>query len=329
MLEFAGILFAAFLLDLLLGDPRYRRHPIRLVGRSISYFEKVLRRFKWDGKGGGVLLVLLTVGPAVSAYLILRYILNYGHAFLGLGFDIFVCYSCLALKDLISHMRPVIHALEKKDLIAAREKIALVVGRDVRYLDKEGISRAGVETLAENFVDGFLSPLFWCLAGGLSACLTGFHPVKSALCLMLAFKVVSTLDSMVGYKTSEFLDFGWAGARLDDLMNFIPARLSIVILFLGASVAGLHPLDGLRAAKRDRLKHDSPNSAHPESFVAGALRVRLGGPAMYAEGMKDKPWLGEEYPDPDPNDLRKTGLLIQCSAWVSMAAVLSAVLLFG
>ena len=329
MFELGTIIFFAFLLDLFLGDPRYRLHPIRLVGKSISFFEKVLRRLGWDGKGGGILLVVMAKGAALIGYLTLRCLLSRVHVYLGLAFDVFICYSCLALKDLIQHIKPVIHALEKNDLLQAKKEIAQVVGRDVRCLDKEGVSRAGVETLAENFVDGFLSPLFWFVGGALLGVLFGLPPVIAGVGFMLVFKVGSTLDSMVGYKDERFVDMGWAGARLDDLMNFMPARLSLLILFFGACVAGRHPLDGLRAAIRDRLKHDSPNAAHSESFVAGALRVRLGGPTMYAEGMKDKPWLGEEHPDPGPIDLQRAVLLIKYSAWISIVAALSVILLLG
>ena len=225
-------------------------------------------------------------------------------------------------------MAPVIRALERGHLGMAKESIAMVVGRDVRDLDHAGISRAGVETLAENFVDGFLSPLFWFTVAALTGDLFGLPPVISGVVFMLIFKVGSTLDSMVGYRDARFLEMGRAGARFDDWMNFLPARLSLALLFLGSSVSGLHPMDGFRVALRDRFKHDSPNAAHAESFVAGALHVRLGGPARYAEVMKDKPWLGAEYPDPGPSHLRSAALLIQCAAWVSMAVVLS-VLLFA
>jgi adenosylcobinamide-phosphate synthase len=329
MLEFAGILFAAFLLDLFFGDPPYRFHPIRIIGHCISLVEGLLRRLKWDRKGGGYLLVLCVEGMAVMVFITLRYILGRIHAYLGLCLDIFICYSCLALKDLIGHIQPVIRALEKGDLAEARERIGMVVGREVGFLHEAGISRAGVETLAENVVDGFLSPLFWFLTGGLLGYALGFHPVPAASTLLLAFKAASTMDSMVGHKDRAYIDLGWAAARLDDIMNFIPARLSLILLFLGACAARLHPLDGLRVGLRDRLKHDSPNAAHGESFVAGALHVRLGGPVRYKEGVKDKPWLGEAYPDPGPAHVRRAAVLVQYTAWISMAAALLVVLLMG
>ena len=153
------------------------------------------------------------------------------------------------------------------------------MGRDVRYLNKEGIIRATIETMAENFVDGFLTPVFYFFAGGIIGFLSGLPVAMTGTAFMLASKVASTLDSMAGYKTPEYYAFGWAAARFDDLVNFLPARLSLAVLFVGSAVSGLSPLKGLRVAFRDRLKHDSPNSAHAESFAAGAMGVRLGGPA--------------------------------------------------
>ena len=217
---------------------------------------------------------------------------------MGIAFDLYICYSCFALKDLVTHTELVTRALARGNLPDARASVAMVVGRDVQFLDEKGVSRAAIETLAENFVDGFLSPLFWYVAGGIWGFLFGFSAVAIALAFMIAFKVASTLDSMVGYKDAEFLEFGWAGARLDDIMNFIPARLSLFILFAGAWVSNLDAKNGMQTAMRDRLKHASPNSAHAESFVAGALHIRLGGPTVYPSGKKEKPWLGEENPDP-------------------------------
>ncbi len=312
------ILFG-FLLDLLLGDPQYPLHPIRIMGRLICSSKRSLRRYGLGGKMGGVVLVLWVQGFFLTAYLTGNIVLQHLWGPLGVGFDLFVCYSCLALKDLINHIRPVVRALEAEDMRRAREAISRVVGRDVSQLDREGLSRAAVETLAENFVDGFLSPVFWYVTGGILASLFGLPPVKWALCFMLGFKVQSTLDSMVGYKNKEYADFGWAPARGDDLMNFIPARLSLLILWAGARFCGLDPSWGLRTALRDRLKHDSPNSAHAESFVAGALHVRLGGPYRDAEGERNKPWLGAGNPDPGPVHVRRTVFLLKWAGWITVA----------
>ena len=319
MISASALLFLAFIMDLCLGDPRYRLHPIRLMGLSVSFFEGLLRRAGLDGRWGGILLVVAVETVWAALYLSLSFALHRLGTLLALVLDLFLIYSCLALKDLFVHTDRVILALEKDDVGQARKAISMVVGRDVRRLDEEGIARAGIETLAENFVDGFLSPIFWYLMGAVAGCAAGASPVTSGLCLMIGFKVASTLDSMVGYKDSRFLRFGRAGARLDDIMNFFPARLSLLILLAGAWMCGLRGWQGMRTSLRDRLKHGSPNAAHAESFVAGALGVRLGGPAVYAGGRKDKAWLGEGNPDPGPQDMRRTATLLIRSAWTAVA----------
>lgn len=329
MIELTCILFVAFLVDLFIGDPRYRYHPIRIIGQSVSILEKVLRKAEWSGRSGGVLLVITVEAAFIGIYLAASSALHSIHFLLGLCFDLYTCYSCLAVGDLINHAQPVIRALESGRLTEAKESIALVVGRDVRFLDEKGVCRAAVETLAENFVDGFLSPLFWCLTGAISANLMGLSPVKTAMSFILAFKVASTLDSMIGYRRPEYIDFGLAGARLDDIMNFVPARMSLVILFVGACISGLHPVHGFKVAMRDRLKHDSPNAAHAESFVAGALDIRLAGPVKYPDALKNKPWLGSGNPDPGPVHIRKTVRLVKHSAWVAVVISLSILFLIA
>ena len=204
----------------------------------------------------------------------------------------------------------------------------MIVGRDVNYLDEKGIIRAAIETLAENFVDGFISPVFWYCAGSIIGASIDIDPVFLGIVFLIIFKVASTLDSMVGHKTEELIEIGWAGARLDDLMNFIPARLSLIMLFFGRLFSGLNPLSGLRTSLADRLKHDSPNSAHSESFVAGAIRARLGGPLKYPEGLKEKPWLGAEFPDPELADIRGVIRLLLISALL-IVALFSSILIIA
>ncbi len=328
MIELLCIIFIAFVADLFIGDPRYRYHPIRIIGHCISLLEKVLRKFGGNGRAGGLFLVVIVEAVFITLYLAVSFFLHSIHFLFGICFDCYVCYSCLAIGDLINHIRPVIHALESGKIDGAREFIAMVVGRDVRFLDEKGVCRAAVETLAENFVDGFLSPLFWCLMGAVLADLLGLSPVAIAMSFMLAFKVASTLDSMIGYRNPEYIDFGLSGARLDDIMNFVPARISLIILFAGAGISGLNPVRGLKVAMDDRLKHDSPNSAHAESFVAGALGVRLAGPVRYPDELKNKPWLGNGSPDPGSKHIQKTVHLVKHSAWVAVAVSLFALFLF-
>jgi adenosylcobinamide-phosphate synthase len=321
MIECVVVLWAGFLLDVLLGDPEYRFHPIRLMGAGIALGEKGLRKAGLANRAGGIALAFLLLGVTLSVFLLLTRILNNIFAPLAFLFHVYVAYSCLALRDLTVHLNPVVAALEAGDLDTARRKVSMVVGRDVSVLDEKGICRAAVETLAENFIDGFLSPLFWYAAGGLAGWLLRGDPVLFALGALLLFKGVSTMDSMVGYKNEAYEALGWAGARLDDVLNFIPARLSFLFLFLGAVFTGQNGVRGLKVGLRDRLKHDSPNSAHGESFVAGALDVRLGGPTAYGDVRKEKPWLGKGLPDATPSDIVKTMWLLCCAAWTAMGFV--------
>ncbi|MBT3255286.1 MAG: cobalamin biosynthesis protein CobD [Deltaproteobacteria bacterium] len=312
------VLWMGFLLDVFLGDPEYRFHPIRLMGHGISFGEKWLRKLGMASRPGGIILALVLMGVTLMIFLLLFRILNGIYGPLAFLFQVYVCFSCLALRDLTVHLNPVVDALESGDLDAARHRVSRVVGRDVTVLDEKGVCRAAVETLAENFIDGFVSPLFWYLAGGLLGWLLGMEPVIFALVTMLVFKVVSTMDSMVGYKNAKYEALGWAGAKLDDVMNFIPARLSFIFLFPGAVLAGCDGIQGIKIGIRDRLKHESPNSAHGESFVAGALGIRLAGPAIYGNVRKEKPWLGEGFGDATPADIVKTMWLLCAAAWVSM-----------
>jgi len=312
------VLWMGFLLDVFLGDPEYRFHPIRLMGRGISLGEKWLRKVGLASRPGGVVLVLGLVLATLAIFLLLSRVLSNIYGPLTFLFQVFVCFSCLALRDLTVHLDPVVDALEAGDLNVARHSVSRVVGRDVSALDEKGVCRAAVETLAENFIDGFVSPLFWYMAGGLAGWLLGAEPAPFALGAMLVFKVVSTMDSMVGYKNEQYEALGWAGAKLDDIMNFIPARLSFLFLFLGAMLTGHNGIQGIKTGFRDRLKHDSPNAAHGESFVAGALGIRLGGPTTYGDKTKDKPWLGEGFADATPSNIVKTMWLLCCTAWVTM-----------
>lgn len=317
------ILLCAFILDLVIGDPVYGYHPVRVMGNCINLLLKKLKSIRSGNRLTGIYLAVSVILFFILLYSFLFLLFNKIHPVAGFLLNVYFVYSFIALKDLFKHCGPVTDALRNEDLKEAREAIGMIVGRDVNYLDVTGIIRAAIETLAENFVDGFLSPVFWYSAGCLIGMALNLAPGYSGVVLLITFKGASTLDSMAGYKTVEFREIGWAGARLDDLMNFIPARLSLFILFSGAAFSGLDSFTGLRISLRDRLKHESPNSAHPESFVAGAVRARLGGPTRYADGLKDKPWLGEEYPDPDSGDIRRVIKLLYYSSWLTVAMFLS------
>ncbi|MGD8434964.1 MAG: adenosylcobinamide-phosphate synthase CbiB, partial [Syntrophobacterales bacterium] len=266
----AVILISALILDVLLGDPPFPYHPIRLIGGAVSAFEKLLLRLKWSGSGGGILLVTVTMVLAIGAYLALRQFIGQLNFFLAILLDLYLAYSCLALKDLCKHAEPIAETLDRSDLIQARTELQKIVGRDTSNLNPEGVARGAVESVAENFVDGVLSPMFWYSFIAVFSHLFGCPaPAAAGIVGMLAFKTVSTLDSMVGYRHDHYLLFGRSAARLDDLANFLPARLSLIILFIGGVLSGEKAWAGWKIFRRDRLKHLSPNAGHSESFVAG------------------------------------------------------------
>ena len=306
MIHTAFILLTAFVLDFLWGDPPYRLHPIRLLGSSVNILEKLLRSLGLSGLLGGMLLVTFVVGLSLTIYLAAHSFLVGLHPWLATILNIYLVYSCLALTDLLEHAVVVAMALEKNDLIQARIALQSVVGRDTSLLDSEGVARGAVESTAENFVDGVLSPMFWYSLVAVFSHVFGCPaPAAAGIVGMLGFKAISTLDSMVGYRSDHYLLFGRPAARLDDLANFLPARLSLIILFMGAMFSREQGWAGWKISRRDRLKHPSPNAGHSESFVAGALGIRLGGPTVYQEETVEKPWLGDGDEEIGPQHIRR------------------------
>ena len=299
------ILGTAFLMDLIIGDPVYKLHPVRLIGKLIDYLYKLLKDITINKRFLGTILAMSVLLNSLLFYMLISYILGPFR----LLFDIFLCYSLMAFKDLFDHIQPVIIALDKGDMEGAKKYLSRVVARDTKRLDRDGIIRASLETLAEGFVDGFLSPTFWFFVGALF----GLPIVFMLLC-----KIINTLDSMLGYKSPEFMDIGFASAKLDDAINFFPARISLFILTVGAILSGFNVKRALYIAIKDRLNHSSPNSAHPEAFVAGALGIRLGGPTHYLYGVVEKPWIGDNEKDPDSSDVIKGMRLIKVSGLISV-----------
>jgi adenosylcobinamide-phosphate synthase len=319
MIHAAVILICALALDLLLGDPPFPFHPVRLIGASISAFDKVMLRLRWAGLGGGIILVTMTISLALGAYLILRQLIGGLHPFLASVLDLYLAYSFLALKDLLDHAAPVAQALGRGDLPQARTTLQNIVGRDTSSLDREGVVRGAVESVAENFVDGVLSPMFWYTFVAVFSHMFGCpSPAAAGIVGLLGFKTISTLDSMVGYRRDRYLLFGRPAARLDDLANFLPARLSLTILYIGALFSGEGAREGWKIALRDRRRHPSPNAGHPESFVAGALGIKLGGPSVYQERVIDKPWLGSGNVKLGQEHILRSCRLINRSSWVSV-----------
>jgi len=306
-------LILAYLLDLALGDPPSWPHPVRWLGRLIVHLEDPLRRTFANPRLAGVVLAICVVGAAAGGTIIALQLVSSQPPGIRLAVEVWLIYGALSLQDLVNHARAVHRPLCQGDLPAAREALAKIVGRETGQLSEAGVIRATVETIAENTVDGVLSPLFYTTLGG---------PV-----LVWIFKAVSTLDSMVGYKNVRYREYGWAGARLDDIFNWLPARLSGGFITVAARLAGLDWRQTWKIFRRDGRLHASPNAGWPEAAMSGALGLRLGGPNVYHGRLVDKPWLGEACREPDREDILKairllyiTGALaVLCLTLVSTA----------
>jgi adenosylcobinamide-phosphate synthase len=275
----AVVIGSALLLDLVIGDPRWLPHPVIMIGNLIKYLEKLLRSLFNNERFAGVLLLLLTTGASAGASWLLLEAAGLVSALFSTVVAVILSSTCLAARSLHGESALVAAALDGGNLAEARLKLSYIVGRDTENLEAPEIWRALIETVAENTSDGIIAPLFWLSAGG---------PVAA-----MAFKAVSTLDSMVGYKNDRYINFGWASARMDDLLNFIPARLTALLIIISAPLCGLSMRESLRVTLRDRHNHPSPNSAHPESAAAGALRIRLGGTSSYGGRVSQKQFIGD------------------------------------
>lgn len=269
----------AFGLDLLLGDPRWLPHPVKLIGRFAAALESPLRRLVTSARLAGILTVAAVLGATGLGTWLLLQGAGTLHPRVGDLVSILLLYTCLAASDLARHSSRVFRALADGDLAEARRRVGMMVGRDTDRLDEHQVVRAAVESVAENLVDGVTAPLFFAVLGG---------PVGAML-----YKAVNTLDSTFGYKNERWLEFGWAAARLDDLVNWLPARLTAPLLAVAAAPLGLRPRDALRIVVRDRRKHPSPNAGLAEAAVAGALGVQLGGLNFYFGRASERPRLGD------------------------------------
>jgi adenosylcobinamide-phosphate synthase len=295
----------AFILDILIGDPRWLPHPVRIIGRCVELLEKVLRRVFASERLAGVFLAGITVaGTYLLTYEIINMFSRFGRIWEFAVSTIIIFFS-LSIRDLFKEAKGVMKELDSGNIGQARESLSQIVGRDTHNLDKQQITKACVETTAENSVDGIIAPLFFAFIGGPA--------------LAMAYKAINTLDSMVGYKYGKYLDLGWASAKLDDLVNYIPARIAAVILPMSSYVCGADFLNSIKIIKRDGRKHPSPNSGIPEAAIAGALRIRLGGPSTYKGVVSDKPFIGGQTNEIVTDNIKHTIRI------VFMAAVMSVV----
>ena len=299
-----------FLLDILLGDPHWLYHPIRLVGLLISGLEELLRGiFPKTEKGelaAGGFLVVLTAGITASASWGLLVAAGFVHPYARFALETIMCYQLLATKALKDETIKVYDALMEGNLEKSRQAVSMVVGRDTQVLDEEGVTKAAVETVAENASDGVVAPLLFLMIGGAPL---GFF-----------YKAVNTMDSMVGYKNEKYLYFGRAAAHFDDVLNFIPARLSAVLMVCAARFTGLDAGNAWRIYRRDRYNHASPNSAHTEAAAAGALHIQLAGNAYYFGKLYEKPTLGDKDRAAEYEDIRRVNRLLYGTAALALLA---------
>ena len=304
------ILALAVIIDAAIGDPSYRAHPVRLIGGTLAATERALRRAGIDGYAGGILLFLVLAIVWVVGLTALVSTINAAFSPAGWVLHLFLVYSLLALGDLMRHVWKVEQALMRDEISAARQAISLLVGRDTERMDAGACRRAAIESLSENLTDGFTSPLFWYVVAGLPG--------------LLLFKVVSTMDSMVGYKTSVYLRFGWCGARLDDVMTYVPARLTW--LLLAAAAAVLPRCSGRKALVIGVTQHavlPGPNAGWSEAAAAGALERRLVGPIWLDGRVVTKTWLGEPGDPPAESHDDVVRAMTLAGAAGLIAAVLS------
>ena len=311
-------LVLGFFIDLLVGDPRWLYHPVRIIGNGISFLESCFRRWfpatqKGERMGGFLLVILICAGSALVPLGIL-YVAYEIHTLLGIGMETFFCYQMLAVKSLKQESMRVFEELEKGDLKGARYAVSMIVGRDTQSLDEVGVTKAAVETVAENTSDGIIAPLFYMAIGG---------PV-----LMFFYKGVNTMDSMVGYKNETYLLFGRAAAKLDDAVNWLPARLSGMLLTAAAwLLPGMDGKNAWRIFKRDRFNHASPNSAQGEAACAGALHLRLAGDAWYFGTLYKKPYIGDDDRPIRPDDIKGVCSLMFGAQGLLMAGLVILLLL--
>jgi adenosylcobinamide-phosphate synthase len=294
------ILTAAFLLDCIFGDPHHNWHPVCLIGYLIAWLEKRLRNcFPKDQKGeqaGGCLLVLLVLVIATGLPVVLLVAVNRIHPMAALVLETLMCYQLLAARSLRDESMKVYDALHKNDVEGARKAVSMIVGRDTQSLDAAGITRAAVETVAENTSDGVIAPMIFMAIGGAP--------------FAFFYKAVNTMDSMIGYKNEKYLYFGRTAAKLDDIVNYIPARVSAILMVLAAFVTGMDGKGAFRIFKRDRYNHASPNSAQTEAVCAGALGLRLAGDAWYFGKLYKKPYIGDDRRAIEDTDIIRANRLM-------------------
>ena len=291
------------ILDWIFGDPVWLYHPVRIIGKWISFLEKILRKFAGDQEGnekklliaGGILWILVILASAAVPMGIL-YLAEKLSPRATFVLECFWCYQLLAARSLGKESKKVYKKLIQDDLPGARLEVSMIVGRDTENLTVEGVTKAAVETVAENTNDGVIAPLIYMLIGG---------PI-----LGFVYKAVNTMDSMLGYKNEKYLYFGRVAAKMDDVAGFIPARISALLMILASCLLGMDGKNALWIWKRDRRKHASPNAAQTEAVCAGALQVQLAGDAWYFGKKHEKDTIGDPIREIEPRDILRSEKLM-------------------
>ncbi|GBF37268.1 adenosylcobinamide-phosphate synthase CbiB [Leptospira johnsonii] len=303
------ILPASLLLDLGFGDPQGFPHPVRLIGKLARYMEKSTRKHFSSERFAGIITAFSIYSISfIFPWMIIK-LSQHLHPFLGELASTFFIYTSIALKDLLDHSKDVYSALHENDLEKARIMVGKIVGRDTANLGEPEIVRAGLESVGESLVDGVTAPLFFAALGGPT--------------LAMLYRSINTLDSLFGYKNSTYLKFGWASARMDDLANYIPARLTAPLLCVSSAILGFYPIRSFKIMIRDGRKHPSPNSGLCESALAGALKIQLGGRNYYSGIPSEKPKLG------DPDRKLAPNLILDANKIIFLTSILSSVLFLG
>ena len=299
-------LIAGFLLDLILGDPEWLYHPVRLIGKFISFAEKRLRSRGGDLRKKAVILTGSTVLLAMASAALILWLLDLaGRIPLFIGMTL-MNWMGVAVRCMAKEAMDVEKSFDR-GIDAARKQVARIVGRDTGRLNEEEIIKATVETVAENTTDGVISPLFWALIGG---------PV-----LLWGFKAASTLDSMVGYMDEKYRDIGWSSAKLDDALNYIPARLTALLMICAAFLTKLDGRNAFRIVRRDHANHKSPNCAWSEAAAAGALHIQLGGTHEYFGKPVVKPTIGDADRPAEKRDILRSVCLLYGTSVLMMAII--------
>lgn len=295
------------ILDLIVGDPINWPHIVRLYGKLISYLEEKLYRLKNKKTAGAILVILVLV--IVSVVVVgIEWICFLVHPALWLLVDGILCWQCLALKSLKDETLKVYVKLSENDLMGARYAVSMVVGRDTENLDEAGVTKACIETIAENTSDGVGAPLIYMGIG------FGF--------LSCVYKAINTMDSMIGYKNDKYIEFGRVAAKLDDIANYIPSRLTAIAMIAASYICRFDGKNAWRIFKRDRYKHASPNSAQTESVMAGALDIQLAGDAWYFGKLHKKEYIGDALKNVEIEDILKAHKLMKATAFILFTAML-------